>query len=46
MTPDSLTCPQTIEISELFRIGDGRTGQIEAVINSMPYGMKSDVWDK
>jgi hypothetical protein len=46
MTPNVLTYPQTIEISELFQIRDGKIDQIEAVINAVPYGMKSDVWDK
>ncbi len=46
MTPNILTYPQTIEISELFHIRKGKIDQIEAVINSVPYRMKSDVWDK
>jgi hypothetical protein len=46
MTPNILTYPQTIEISELFQIRDGKIDQIEAAINSVPYGMKSDVWDR
>ncbi len=46
MTPNILTYPQTIEISELFQIRDGKIDQIEAVINSVPYRMKSEVWDK
>jgi hypothetical protein len=46
MTPNILTYPQTIEISELFQIRKGKIDQIEAVINSVPYGMKSEVWDK
>jgi hypothetical protein len=46
MTPNILTYPQTIEISELFQIRNGKIDQIEAVINSVPYGMKSEVWDK
>lgn len=46
MTPNILTYPQTIEISELFKISRGKIDQIEAVINSVPYGMKSEVWDK
>lgn len=45
MTPNVTTYPQTIEISELFQIRNGKTDQIEAVINSVPYRMKSDVWD-
>jgi hypothetical protein len=46
MKPNILTYPQTIQISELFQIRDGKIDQIEAVINSVPYGMKSEVWDK
>jgi hypothetical protein len=46
MTPNILTYPQTIQISELFQIRGGRIDQIEAVINSVPYAMKSDVWDE
>ena len=46
MTPNILTYPQTIHIAELFQIRDGKIDQIEAVINSVPYGMKSEVWDK
>jgi hypothetical protein len=46
MTPNIVTYPQTIHISELFQIRDGKIDQIEAVINSVPYGMKSAVWDK
>ncbi len=38
--------PNTIEVSELFQIRDGKIDQIEAVINSVPYGMRSDVWDR
>jgi hypothetical protein len=46
MTPNVTTYPQTIEISELFQISSGKIDQIEAVINSVPYRMKSEVWDK
>jgi hypothetical protein len=46
MTPNILTYPQTIHISELFQIRSGKIDQIEAVINSVPYAMKSDVWDE
>ncbi len=39
--------PNSIEISELFQIRDGKIDQIEAVINgNVPYGMRSEVWDK
>jgi hypothetical protein len=46
MTPNILTYPQTIQISELFQIRGAKIDQIEAVINSVPYAMKSDVWDE
>jgi hypothetical protein len=46
MTPNILTYPQTIGISELFQIRKEKIDQIEAVIISLPYGMKSEVWDK
>jgi hypothetical protein len=46
MAPNIITNPQTIEISELFEIRDAKIDQVEAVINSVPYGMRSDVWDK
>ncbi|MBN2319189.1 MAG: hypothetical protein JXR49_08925 [Acidobacteria bacterium] len=46
MIPNIISYPQTIEISELFQIRKGKIDQIEAVINSVPYGMKSEVWDK
>ena len=46
MTPNILTYPQTIEISELFQIRKGKIDQIEAVINSVPYRMDSEVWDE
>lgn len=46
MTPNVLSYPQTIQIAELFQIGDGKIDQIEAVINTVPYRMKSEVWDK
>jgi len=38
--------PLTLEISELFQIHGGKLDQIEAVINSVPYGMNSAVWDE
>jgi len=38
--------PLTLEISELFQIHGGKLDQIEAVINTVPYGMKSAVWDE
>jgi hypothetical protein len=46
MTPNVATYPQTIEISELFQIRNDKIDQIEAVINTVPYGISSEVWDK
>lgn len=46
ITPNVLTHPLTFEISELFEIRNGKIDQIEAVLNTVPYGMKADVWDK
>jgi hypothetical protein len=45
-SPNVIAYPQTLEISELFQIRDGKIDQVEAVINSVPYAMKSEVWDK
>lgn len=38
------TAPWTWEISEVFKIKDGQIWQVEAVLLSVPYGMKSG-WD-
>jgi len=46
MVPNILQTPTTIEISELFEIRKGKIDQVEAVINSVPYAMRSEVWDK
>jgi len=35
------TAPWTWEIGELFKIKDGKICQIEAIVNGVPYGMKS-----
>ncbi|MGH8325457.1 MAG: hypothetical protein ACRET2_01690, partial [Steroidobacteraceae bacterium] len=43
--PSPIKAPLTLEISELFQIHGGKIDQIAAVINSVPYGMKSAVWD-
>ncbi len=43
--PSPVRAPLTLEISELFEIHGGKLDQIEAVINTVPYGMKSAVWD-
>ncbi|HTX24357.1 MAG TPA: hypothetical protein VMD03_06855 [Steroidobacteraceae bacterium] len=44
--PSPVKAPLTLEISELFQIHGGKIDQIEAVINTVPYGMKSAVWDE
>jgi hypothetical protein len=41
-----ISVPTIIEIAESFQIREGKIDQIEAVINSVPYGMKSEVWDQ
>jgi len=38
--------PKTLHIAELFQIDKGRIDQIEAVENTVPYGMRSDYWDE
>lgn len=45
IVPSPVKAPLTLEISELFQIHGGKLDQIEAVINTVPYGMKSAVWD-
>lgn len=45
-TTSPLSAPVTLEIAELFEIRNGKIDQIEAVLNSVPYRMKSAVWDK
>ncbi len=44
--PSSVTAPLTYHIAELFQIRMGKIDQIEAVCNTVPYGMKSEIWDK
>jgi hypothetical protein len=44
--PNPVNAPLTFEIAELFQIDKGRIDQIEAVLNTVPYGMQSDVWDE
>ncbi len=43
--PSPVRAPLTLEVSELFEIRRGKLDQIEAVLNTAPYGMKSAVWD-
>ncbi len=43
--PSPVRAPHTLEISELFQIDKGKIDQVEAVLDSVPYGMRSAVWD-
>jgi len=45
-TPNPVKSPTTLEEAELFQIDKGKINQIEAVLNVVPYRMKSAVWDK
>ncbi len=45
VVPSPVRSPTTLEIAELFQIDSGLIDQIEAVVNVVPYGMTSDVWD-
>jgi hypothetical protein len=45
VVPSPVRSPTTLEIAELFQIDKGLIDQIEAVLNVVPYGMTSDVWD-
>jgi len=44
--PAPFRAPLTFQIAEVFQIDNGWIDQIEAVINTVPYGMKSDLWDR
>jgi hypothetical protein len=44
--PSPVRSPTTLEIAELFQIDRGLIDQIEAVLNIVPYGMRSDAWDR
>jgi hypothetical protein len=44
--PAPFLSPLTFQISELFQIRNGKIDQIEAVLNTVPYGMRSDAWDR
>jgi hypothetical protein len=44
--PSPVRAPLTLEISELFQIDKGKIDQVEAVLQSVPYGMRSAVWDQ
>ena len=38
--------PLTLQIVELFQIDGGRIDQVEAVLTTVPFGMRSDYWDR
>jgi len=44
--PAPFLSPLTFQISGLFQIRKGKIDQIEAVLNTVPYGMRSDDWDR
>jgi len=44
--PNPVNAPLTFEIAELFQIDRGKIDQVEAVLNTVPYGMKSAIWDE
>lgn len=46
IVPSPIRTPTTFQIAELFQIHGGRIDQVEAVLNTVPYGMASDVWDQ
>jgi hypothetical protein len=37
--------PLTFQIAEIFQVDAGKLDQIEAVLNTVPYGTRSDIWD-
>jgi hypothetical protein len=41
---DIIKMPRTYKISERFQIRDGAIDSIEAVVNTVPCGMTSEVW--
>lgn len=44
--PNVLNSPTTLYIAELFEIREGKIDQIEAVLTTVPYGMRADAWDR
>jgi len=44
--PSPFRAPLTFQIAELFQIDRGRIDQVEAVLNTVPYGTRSDLWDR
>jgi len=43
--PSPFRAPLTFQIAEVFQIGQGKIDQVEAVLNTTPYGMRSDIRD-
>lgn len=46
VAPAPFLSPLTFQIAEAFEIDKGKIDQIEAVLNTVPYRMKSDYWDR
>jgi hypothetical protein len=44
--PSPIKTPLTFMIAEIFQIDAGKIDQIEAVIDTVPYKMRSDIWDR
>ncbi len=44
--PWAARAPMTFEIAEVFKVDRGRIDQVEAVLNTVPYGRVSDIWDR
>jgi hypothetical protein len=44
--PSPVKAPLSFEISELFQIHGGKIDQIEAVLDTVPYGMTAAIWDE
>jgi hypothetical protein len=44
--PSAVSAPLTYQIAELFQIRQGKIDQIEAVCLIVPYGMRSEIWDR
>ena len=44
--PSPIKAPLTFSIAEIFQIDNGKIDQVEAVIDTVPYKMRSDIWDR
>jgi hypothetical protein len=44
--PSPIKAPLTFSIAEIFQIDSGKIDQVEAVIDTVPYKMRSDIWDR